>query len=318
MNSSVRAQAVIDTTGPVVTRSALRRAGVDGKWIKRRLGEGRWRELLPGTFLVGPAPSEEVAFLWAALAFAGADAVLCRQTALRAWLGPHIARTAVVHVAVPHGRTRRHSPHVAVHQRAGCDVFHHDGFPITGLPETLVDLAGHIGANDFRCYAAEAVHAGLMLPGALRAESHIEPCAMRIVREVSEELNAGAISGGECAFWRIVAESGLPLPELNIPASTSGGLFVVDAFWRVLRLAVEVDGRSVHAKQDAFEADLDRQNWLQIDGILIIRFPVSMVFGRPDRVRAILEQALRARAAELDIPWSEVVRASRAVPSFLS
>ena len=92
---------------------------------------------------------------------------------------------------------------------------------------------------------------------------------------------------------------------------TDEGRYLLDALWECLRLAIEVDGRSVHAKQEAFESDLARQNAIHIEGVLIYRFPVSVIFLQPARVAATIDKALRARAADLRIPWRDVRRRCR-------
>lgn len=104
---------------------------------------------------------------------------------------------------------------------------------------------------------------------------------------------AGAASGGEAVYWRLIVDSGLPVPQLNVPFTTERGNYVLDAWWRDWDLAAEIDGRRHHV--DAFEADRVRQNELHAAGLLLIRFPVAQVLGDPQEVLRITELALSQR-----------------------
>lgn len=304
------AQSVIDISGPLVTRRQLIAVGVDYRWIRRRVEDGVWQEPYPGVLWAGRSGLRGVERLRAALAFAGEDAALARRTALEMWQGSS-SFSDPIEVSVPHGRAVRRADGVVVHQRLDHVLWQRHGLPIRCLPQTLVDLAGAMGVNDLRCHAAEAVGAKRMRRDALLHGTVVPRSSLRVVRLIDEELRAGAISGGECALYRLVLTARLPLPRLNVEFLTDDGRYLLDALWEGLRLAVEVDGRSVHTKQEAFESDLVRQNAIHVEGVLIYRFPVSMIFLHPERVAATLDKALRARAADLRMPWPDVRRQCR-------
>lgn len=310
MTSHALAQLSVDADGPIQLRRNLVRQGVAADWIRRRVACGDWVEIFPGVLWAGLDPPTEAARLAAALAYAGPEAALARGSALHLWLGTPLPGHGI-DITVPHGRTRRRATGIVLHQRTHHNIVTWRGFPVSSVPQTMVDLIGHAGLHDVRCQAAEAVRRRLMRPDGLLAGTAVRRNVTATARMLDEELRAGALSGGECAFYRLVRSAGLPPPLLNVPIDTGGGRYVLDAYWECLRLVVEVDGRSVHAKQAAFEADAERQNHLHIAGLLVIRFPVSMVFNQPEQVRAILEEAMRARAAELGLTWAEVRRRCR-------
>lgn len=126
--------------------------------------------------------------------------------------------------------------------------------------------------------------------------------ARRKLTLVCEELYAGAVSGPECAFWRGVVQAALPVPELNVAVETDEGVRFVDGLWRRHRLGVEIDGRSVHAQARAFDKDA-RQNQIQLQQLVLMRFTGNQVYTELDVVLTVVESFLRSRAAELGFRW---------------
>jgi very-short-patch-repair endonuclease len=67
------------------------------------------------------------------------------------------------------------------------------------------------------------------------------------------------------------------------------GLFIAYFYCHSLRLVIEVDG-SVHYCEEARMADKQRQDWIEAQGISVIRFRNEEVLQRLDRVKAEVEQ----------------------------
>ena len=207
-------------------------------------------------------------------------------------------------MAVPHGSHRVCVRGIVVHQDRhldGANII--GGIPVVSPATMLAQMAGVLNDNDFRCLAAETVAKQLVTIDEMLAVPRASRRAGRIIRLVAEELWAGALSGGEARYWRAVKESGLPLPELNALVRTSQGDKYVDGVWRDYGLGHEIDGRSVHALQQAFVSDRRRQNAIQLEGLVLIRFAVSDVFQHPDEVVATTRAALQMRAVERGMPW---------------
>lgn len=284
-------------------RRDLIRAGVDRRWLDRRVTAVELVEILPGVLADPSAAGDRDALLRAGLVHAGPTGRLSHRSAAELLL-PGLTRfdSHPVEVVVARGVRRRSFPAVVVRQSGSGWREIRAGLPVTDIITTLRDLAAQMSLNDFRCLVTEAVRVGALTPDDLMNQPGMAKKVAARVRLVAAESIAGAISGGEAGYWRLVHDSSLPDPELNVRVILDDRVFFIDALWDELRLGVEIDGREVHAQQAAFDEDRIRQNLIQTHGILLLRFTVAQVFAEPDRVLAMTDAALRARAAELGIP----------------
>ena len=69
------------------------------------------------------------------------------------------------------------------------------------------------------------------------------------------------------------------------------GNYIVDFFCNRLKLAIEIDGDS-HT-EDRFEYDMNRQKWLELKGISVLRFDDLEVKKDMDNVLMALEGWIR-------------------------
>ena len=65
-----------------------------------------------------------------------------------------------------------------------------------------------------------------------------------------------------------------------------------DVVFRRLRLVIEVDGREFHSKAEVFESDRHRQNLLVLRGWRVLRITWAMIQDEPDRVIAMVREAM--------------------------
>lgn len=286
----------------MVTTRRLIRSGVDRRWIARRLAAGIWQQPFPGVVDAERVAGTRGGLLRAALLYGGPDARLSHETAAAMWGMVPWNPDLPIHLTVPHGRRLRQPRGLVIHQsRRWHAVEFLDGFPVTTPAATLTDLAAVLSANDFRCVAADAVRLGIVRVDELASADPGKRRSRTLVRLTTEELWAGAASGPEAVYWRGVYVAGLPLPELNVAIETEDGWKFVDGLWRRHRLGAEIDGRSVHAQAAAFDADRWRQNGIQLEGVLLMRFAASAIFLQLDRVLDVTASFLRARAAEFGL-----------------
>jgi very-short-patch-repair endonuclease len=87
---------------------------------------------------------------------------------------------------------------------------------------------------------------------------------------------------------------GLPRPDLNADLAIGGGFVEIDCLRRRQRLAVELDGRAVHARQAAFESDRLRDRKLLVAGWRTARVTWRQLRDEPAAVAADLRAALVA------------------------
>ena len=286
-------------------RRDLVAAGIDRGWIRRRVAAGAWAEPLPGVFDVADVSGTSLGRMRAALLFAGPDAYLSHHTAAAVHgLVPMPLPGEPLHITVPHGRTRRTHPQIVVHQDSQGSPFQWvGGVPISSPAATIIDLAGYLSLNDLRCLAADAVRLHLATVDEITLAKRPRRSGRRDLTMVIEELFAGAISGGEAAYWRAVHNSRLPDPELNVAVRIADGFRVLDGYWRKYQLGAEIDGRSVHAQAEAFDADRRRNNDVQLEAALLMHFSVADVFTRIGDVLTVTERFLAKQAQELGLPW---------------
>jgi hypothetical protein len=123
--------------------------------VKRRLENGRLYRVQPLVCSLTPQVSPRGRMLAAVLTF-GADAVLSHRAAAAVWdLGPW--PTGLIDVTAPGRRTGR--PGIRLH-RARVDRVIRDGFPVTTVARTLVDLAGTLPLGRLRDVFEKAERSG--------------------------------------------------------------------------------------------------------------------------------------------------------------
>jgi very-short-patch-repair endonuclease len=100
---------------------------------------------------------------------------------------------------------------------------------------------------------------------------------------------AETLSVLEERFIELCESSGLPLPEVNAQV----GRMRVDALWRHLKLAVELDGGPAHGGAAAMKRDRQRELALRTYGLRVVRYSWDQIVRHPDLVVADLRQLLR-------------------------
>jgi very-short-patch-repair endonuclease len=175
----------------------------------------------------------------------------------------------------------------------------HEGFRLTTVPRTLLDLGTVVGAAAVERSLESALRRRLAgveqlteLCGSVRSPGS------RVLRDVLRLRPEGAPPTGsdpETRFVQIVRGMGFPPPRRQFVVIFRGRKFRIDFAWPALRLAVEIDGASVHTA-GTLGADLYRQNQILLDGWLIVRFTPYMVERQPQLVERDLRAAWELRS----------------------
>jgi very-short-patch-repair endonuclease len=189
-----------------------------------------------------------------------------------------------VEITVPHGRSRRSTDLVVVHQsRSRLDQVIRDGLPCTSTARTVVDVACTMTSrDDVRALVSDAVQRGLSSLLTLARETERAPRHGRgFLGAALEEAEAGARPAGEARLLRLLRQAHLPLPAINAPIHLGRQTYVADALWTELRLIVEIDGAAWHLNARSWDRDLRRQNALQAAGFVVLRFPYSRLAQDP-------------------------------------
>lgn len=113
--------------GGVVSRQQLRDAGISREIVRQQLRARRWQRAFPGAYVLFTGPLPPVTRVWAALMYAGENAIASHRTA--AWLDGLVdAPPDRVDALVPHGRRQRKRgsrPGVRVRQTRHLDQRRH-------------------------------------------------------------------------------------------------------------------------------------------------------------------------------------------------
>jgi predicted transcriptional regulator of viral defense system len=272
----------------VVGRQQLQRNGLSGTMIARWLQAGRLHRIHPHVYALGHRALSLRGRLWAALLYAGPDAVFSHSTA--AWLWSLIdAEPKRIHITVP-GR-RRSLPEVRVHHSRQVAALHCRGFRVTSVARTLVDFGTMIGSRQLRRALAEADFRGLLDTrevDAVLKRGRPGSKALRAALQSHMPQLAKTLSLLEQRFLEVCESAGLQLPEINARI----GRMRVDAIWRDQMLAVELDGTAAHSGPAAMKRDRRRELALRDEGFRVVRYSWDQVTRQSREVAADLRRLL--------------------------
>ncbi|HET9169076.1 MAG TPA: hypothetical protein VFN97_06550 [Actinospica sp.] len=286
----------------VLTRTEALRRGHSRNEIEHRLSTGRWRRVLPRTYLTVDT------LTWtdrlnAAVGFAGDGSLLSGAAALADLRLRSVARPETVLVLVPRSATARSTGWVRVRRtrRLPAPALL-PGPPRAPLSRAVADLAlerRHL--DDVRALVAQAVRAGLCTVDELTEELREGPRAGSAhLRRALAESRDGAWSAPEARAARLLRAARVPAFEQNARLGLpGGGYLVVDFYWRALRAVLEIDSVEHHLDPADWRATMDRHLLLETLGLSVVHRSPRAVVRQPRRFVRDIEAWLRSRATLL-------------------
>ena len=257
----------------VVSRVALREAGIDRWAVAGEAKAGRWALHGKQTVAVHTGRLSPTAELWRAVWETGRGARVDGVSALVA-AGLTGFDTDCVHVSVDHEEQSVRVPGVRVHRvRDTRD----DDTIAAGLPRVRPQVATVRAAQ----WAVSDRQSALIVcmsvqQRIVRAE---DLCPVRwpgahygrtaFIRQLVRDVRDGAQSLGELDFAGLCRERGLPEPERQVVRHGPLGRIYLDVRWRDCPLVVEVDGAQ-HRLGLAVSSDNLRRNALAIGGDTVL------------------------------------------------
>jgi len=216
----------------------------------------------------------------------------------------------IVEISVPLGRAPK--PKRAIVHRSGDLALAHTTvrrrIPVTNPLRTMVDLAAVLSPDEVE----DALDTGLAFPS-LFSVAAVEAMRSRLARPgrpgagvlrkvLAERALGEAVSDSrlESKMETVLRKAGLPAAVFHHVIRTPGGLFLaeVDFAYPEVKVAIEVDGFSVHATPRRMSKDFVRQNGLVPYGWHVLRFTWRQVVRQPELVaRTIGESLTGLRAA---------------------
>ena len=221
----------------------------------------------------------------AAVLTCGPEALLSHNAAAAIWdIGPW--PTGAVHVTAPGKHARR--PSLVVH-RARVEPVVHDGFPVTTVARTLVDLASLLSVQRLELAFERAERLRLLDIDEVTKEVQGRRGA-RKVRAIVSSLTAPEPTRSklEARLRALCKRHNLPLPAQNVSVAGED----VDAYWQESNLVVELDSWEFHKTRRAFERDRRKAATLERAGIRVLRFTWNQLTREETTAAATIRSAL--------------------------
>jgi very-short-patch-repair endonuclease len=273
---------------------------VDRKTVARWVEAGHLRRLHPGVYAVPDAAANWRARLEAAVH--ATDGVVSHRSALALWdLAP---AGGPVHVTVEHTRSGRGSAGVVLHRTRDLrdTIRRINGLPVSCVERAVVDSWGRpagLSRADVRAAAIAAVRRRLCLPRQLSDEVERRPCLAG--RGALVHLIALLADGcqSELEIWgclQVLRGPGMPPFVQQRRISVGGEVFVLDAAYDEVKLAVEMDGAAWHGSREQRERDIRRDALLATVGWQTLRFGHRRLTAAPEGCRRDVLAAYTARS----------------------
>lgn len=291
----------------VVSRGQVLAAGLGDNDIERLVRRREWAVVHPGVYVAHTGPLPWLQRAWAAL-LAVEPAVLAGPSALRAHglsqLGATTARSGqgdlLIHVAVDRDRHVKAPRGVELVRRTGLDrrAQAHLSPPRLRVEEAVIDVADEARREcDAVAVMTAACQQGLTTPArlldAVRVRRRLK--RRRLLTEILDDAAVGVRSVLERRYVREVERPhGLPRGRRQRRLVTRVGSRYRDVEYSEQAVVIELDGRLVHASEDARWADIERD----IDSAIIGDVTVRLGWGQvvePCRTAAALLRLLRSR-----------------------
>lgn len=283
-----------------VARAQMLGVGGSESTITRRVADGRLLPELPGVYVVAGAPATVAQRRWVALLGVGPAAVLSFETAGRIHRVTGVSDRGPTIVTVPHSGWQR-LPGVVVHQISDLTdehVVRIDGFPVTSLERTIVDLAAVWRRGRLRIAVEDAVASkrttDARIGDCLRSVARRGKPGVRNLAAVLDDRGPGKAtptSQLERDFLVLVRRSPMEEPLSQYPMPRDDGVRnLADFAWPEIKLIVEVDGRRWHQRLADMKKDRDRDLKAAAAGWLVVRLLHEHVVGAPaETIRELLE-----------------------------
>jgi very-short-patch-repair endonuclease len=286
-----RIDAIAELQRARVGRQQLLIAGVSGSAIDRRIRNGTLTAVHHGVYRVGPDIEIELADETAAVLATFPHSFLSDHSAATLY-GIRAGRARPIHVTVPFSSQTGNPDGVIVHRSrilTPRDVRIVECLPVTSPARALLDIAPKLSHRELVLAVEQARKLKLVSEADLhdtlrRAGQHRGRC--NLDRAVAAPAHSLTESQAEEAFWALIQDAELPVPETQ---RTVLG-YRVDFLWPEHRVIVEIDGAQWHDTPGAFGSDRRRDARLTGAGYIVLRFTAIRV---EHGARAVLVEVAR-------------------------
>jgi len=280
----------------VISLAQLDVAGLDAAAVRQRVRRARLHRVHRGVYSpAAPRLLSPSGWAMAAILTSGPHAVLSHGSAVW-WWGLTTRRDGRVHVSRPGSATRR-KPGFIVHgtpSLSETDRSIHERMPVTAIARTLFDQAATAGRDELSNQLDIAIERHLYDHGQMEALLARSPRARGgpLLRAIFRSWQPPAFtrSGGEKVLHRLIRDSDLPPPRVNMEFHG----YERDFSWPARGLVVEYDGWDGHKTRTQQEIDRVRDATLAVVKVRVLRITGLRLHLHPAWVLDTIGQALRA------------------------
>jgi very-short-patch-repair endonuclease len=278
-------QHLLGTEAVVVRRDHPKLIGT----IERLVRNGNLRAVLPGVY-AEPGTCDSVRTRIQAVMRWDPDAVLLGTAAAWVSFWPEI-RVSGITCSLKHQRRPQQGYEFSRQQIPSELVVSLHGLRYTCPALTALDLCEAMGGDAIdqalrtRATTLGQLHRALELTGGGKGN--------RTRRQSLFDSRAEPWSKAERFLHHLLRAAGITGWKASRPVLLDDSRFYVDIMFRKLKLVIEIDGRLFHTGAEVFESDRWRQNLLILDGWCVLRFTWTMIEEHPERVVAMVRDAIR-------------------------
>jgi hypothetical protein len=280
-------------TGRPFTRAKGLANGITAKELRGPA----FRRLLRGVFVAAAVPRWDEERIDAALVLFDESAVVSHASAARLLRLP-VPSSPDEHFTVLDARLRRRREGVVCHVDPAIDVTIHRGRRTVSTPTLFVQLAESLDLVDLVVVGDHLVRRGLTTRESLTgAAAESSGRVGRRAREAASYVRLRVDSPMETRVRMLLVLAGLPEPEVNLTLRDVNGEPVrrFDLSWPGVKVIVEYDGRHHVLREETWERDLERREWLDDDGWRVLVVTARGIYSDPERTVERVFRVLRAR-----------------------
>ncbi len=296
-----RDQAVTRIAGSqrnLISTAQLCECGLGKDAVARRVRAGWLRLVFHGVYSVGSGELPPLGLEFGALLSCGKGTLVSHRSAAFVWgMRKNPPPKVEVSIVGPGCRSRKG---MRVHRIEAIDkreLRRHEGLWVSSPARVVLEVAA-VGSRD---ELIDVLDQGLALRRftprdleAVLARHRGRRGAGRLAELLGDEsVMAISRSRAEKAFFRLIRDARLPMPETNVPF----GRFEADYLWREQRLVVELDTVTYHSGPGVFKRDREKALVFRDAGLDLLRFTRAHVVYEPTVTLVRLAQTLARRSA---------------------
>lgn len=272
--------------------------GLDSWWIDEQLKMRRLHGITDAVYAVGHPALSRRGRAVAALLRAGEGSAISHVSAARMWGLVSAGTDGSIHVSLGRRQGLESTADITVHRPRSLppeDRTVHRGVPVTTPERTIRDLLAKSSVAQITRMLEQAVTVLGRDPDALHAWAKTlkNVRGLAKLREALDHVVGPTLirSELEAAFRSLCQTYGLPMPETNVEL----GRWEVDAVYRELAIAIELDSWRFHGGRWQFHHDRRKGLALNRMGYEVVRLTWAQIKREPEEVAATLRVVL-ARA----------------------